>query len=54
LKTNAGFGEAYSQGFENKPHLSEVIKDVLSMAEDLKIFCSDVDILGTKFLVDQL
>jgi hypothetical protein len=53
LKTNAGFGEAYSQGFENKPHLSEVINDVLNMDDNLKIFCSDVDALGAKLLVDQ-
>jgi hypothetical protein len=35
------------------PHCSEVINDVLNMDDDLKIFCSDVDALGAKYLVDQ-
>jgi hypothetical protein len=30
----------------------EVIKDVLNIADDLKIFCGDVDALGEKFLAD--
>jgi hypothetical protein len=36
-----------------RPHCSEFINDVLNMDDDLKIFCSDVDALGAKFLVDQ-
>ena len=35
-------------------HCSEVIKDVLNIADDLKIFCSDVDVLGAEFLVNQM
>ena len=36
-----------------RAHSSEVIKDFLDIADDLKIFCSDVDALGAKFLLDQ-
>ena len=36
-----------------RPHCSEVIKDVLAIADDLKIFCSDVDVWVARFLVDQ-
>ena len=36
-----------------RAHCSEVIKDVLNIADDLKIFCSDGDVLGAKFLADQ-
>ena len=34
------------------PHCSEVINDVLNRYDDLKIFCSEVDVLGAKLLVD--
>ena len=37
-----------------KAHCSEIIKDVLNIADDLKIFCSDIDVLGAKSLVDQM
>ena len=36
-----------------RAHCSEVIKDVLNIADELKIFCSDVDVLVAKFLFDQ-
>ena len=37
-----------------RPHCSEVIKDVFTIADDLKIFCSDVDALGVKFMADRI
>ena len=37
-----------------RPHCSEVIKDVFTIADDLEMFCSDVDVLGVKFMADQI
>ena len=31
-----------------------MIKDVLAIADDLVIFRSDVDVLGVKFMADQM
>ena len=31
-----------------------MIKDVFTIADDLEMFCSDVDVLGVKFTADQI
>ena len=31
-----------------------MIKDVFTIADDLEMFCSDVDVLGVKFMADQI